>query len=956
MMKLLLILATILLWQNPEVNEINRYPMRATFDVHEERLSLHGDWDFKFNDEDWRKMPVPGMWELNGCGDPVYVTRGYPWRGHFDNTPGKVPMERNYTGIYRRSVTIPAAWENQDIFITIGSATSCISVKINGQFVGYSEDSKLAATFDISGFVSAGQKADIEFEIHRWCDGTYLEDQDFWHYTGIARETYLYARPKARIEDIRIVACADGKYNIQARFTEGISSARYYIDGKQVDPEGTYANPRLWTAETPNLYHLSVQAFGKDGRIAETADLDFGFRTVEIKGRQLLVNGQPVLIKGVNHHEISTTGGYVMSKEEILEDITIMKHLNINAVRLSHYPHDPYFLELCDRYGLYVVDEANIESHGMGFGKATLARNPQYALAHLQRVQRMVQRDFNHPSIIVWSLGNEAGDGPNFEACYKWLKSEDSSRPVQYEKAAGRDEINGPDKSGLGYNSDIFCPMYYNYAKSKNYAINGTRPFIQCEYAHAMGNSMGGFKEYLDLIRKYPGYQGGFIWDFADQAVKWPSDKSITGWKFAYGGEFNDYDSSGSSTNCNGLTGPDRVLHPHAFEVRYQYQNIWTTATDAHHGLLEVYNENFFTCLDKYILLWNVESNGNVVLQGEYDKLCAAPQERQKIDLGYDTSGLEGELFLNVKYVLKDSGNLMEAREQVAHQQIKIGGTYTPETEKPEKLKCRMGFDSETCALDSYTINGREMLAAPLFPCFGRAVTENDRGANLHKKMRCWQKPKFDPVDFRRKGNTTEVVYRVGDFATVTMKYVLSPDGTLQITETLSDIKEETPDMFRFGIECSLPGEYDSIEFFGAGPWENYCDRKSSASIGLYRQSVADQYHYGYIRPQESGTHCELRKFDILDKSGSGLSFTCPDGVFSASALPFHRKTFDTSIIGAKGRHSLELRPDGETHINVDAAQMGLGCVNSWKATPRPEYMLKAQDRSVTFTITPIIK
>lgn len=957
-----LLVAATAAWQDPSVNEINRYPMHTTFDAHEQRVSLHGEWDFSFNGGPWRMMPVPGMWELNGCGDPLYLNIGYAWRGHFKNDPGTPPTERNYTGHYRKTVTIPSDWKGQDIFITIGSATSCIAVTINGKQVGYSEDSKLAATFDITKYVCPGKETTVEFEIHRWCDGTYMEDQDFWRFSGIARETYLYARPKTRIEDIRVYADASGNYSFNAICTKGVKTVKFYIDGKAVAASGTVRGPRLWSAEAPNLYHLTVEALGKGGKTVDKADLDFGFRTVEIVGKQLLVNGKPVLIKGVNRHEISPTGGYVVSEEEMIRDIRIMKRLNINAVRTCHYPNDPRWLNLCDKYGLYVVDEADNESHGMGYGEKTLAANPLYAQTHMERVQRMVQRDFNHPSIIVWSLGNEAGDGPNFEACYYWTKNEDTSRPVQYERSVGRDPIFGSNDSGLKYQSDIFCPMYADYGRSENYAINGGKPFIQCEYAHAMGNSMGGLKEYWDLIRKYPGYQGGFIWDFADQAIKWPSKKSTTGYIYAFGGDFNDYDPSDNSFNCNGIIAADRSLHPHAYEVRYLYQDIWTRPVDLAKGIVEVFNEKFFRPLDNCLMRWEVRVDGKAVLAGSFDDLKVVPQGTQTINLGYDLSDTKGEMFLNVYYVLRSAEPLMEAGEQVAYQQLPFGErTASVEASRLNGMTWSVEFDKTTGALSSYKIGGRELLASPLMPCFGRAVTENDLGAQLEKKYACWLYPDFELVSFEQEPGRVVSQYRIGDFATVTVTYDIFADGTLKVSETMSDVKPGTPGLFRFGIEASMPGEFDNIEFFGAGPWESYSDRKSAAIVGVYSQKVAAQYHFGYVRPQESGTHVDLRRFDVLDGSGCGLRFTADTALFSASALPFARHDIDLSVTGGgrrdRGdqRHSLELRADGLTHLNIDLSQMGLGCINSWGHIARPEYLLPAGDRTFEFYITPLL-
>ena len=958
---LLISLLAALPWQDPSVNQINRYPMRASFETGAPRLSLHGEWDFRFEGGQVRKMPVPGMWELNGCGDPLYVNTRYPWYGHAENTPGKAPDEHNYTGVYSRTVEIPAGWKGKDIFLHIGSVTSCVSLKINGKDVGYSEDSKLAAVFDISRFVTPGKPASFEMTVRRWCDGTYLECQDFWRLTGFARETYLYARPKARIEDVRIVASADGSYEIKASSTKGVKTLAYYIDGKKVAASGKVSSPRLWSAEEPNLYHLAVEALDRKGNVLEKAELDFGFRTVQIRGKQLLVNGRPVLIKGANRHEMSPTGGYVVSEEEMLRDIRIMKQLNINAVRTSHYPNDPRWLSLCDKYGIYVVDEANIESHGMGYGPATLAKEPTYAAMHMERVQRMVQRDFNHPSIIVWSLGNEAGDGPNFEACYNWLKAEDSSRPVQYERASVQDKHYNVDRTGLKYVSDIYCPMYLNYENSEEFAVKGDRPFIQCEYAHAMGNSEGGLKEYWDLVRKYPGYQGGFIWDFVDQALKWPSEKSSTGWIYAFGGDFNDYDPSDNSFNCNGIIAADRSWHPHAWEVLHQYQNIWTTPVDAMKGLVEVYNENFFTDLSSYMLEWKLTQNGRVVRTGVVSGLDVPAQGSRRVNLGFDASSLEGELLLDVRYVLKEAEPLLEAGRMMAYDQIVLREKpFVPAAPSLDGRTWSVGFDAATGALNSYKIGGRELLREPLMPCFGRAVTENDLGASLEKKQKCWLYPDFRLVSFERGEKAAKAVYDLG-FATVTMDYEICEEGVIRVRETMSGVKDKTPDMFRFGVETTLAGELDAISFYGCGPVESYADRKSSAPVGLYSQKVSDQYWMGYARPQESGTHVDLRWFDVTDSAGEGLRFSSPV-YFSASALPFSRRDIDLSVTGGgrtehgDQRHSLELRPDGKTHVNVDLVQMGLGCINSWGRLPRPEYRIHAEDRSFEFTITPLVK
>ena len=944
LMTLSLVLSAAEDWQNPAVNQRARLPMHVTLKTDSPTISLHGDWQFAWyqspeersldfykpetDDSAWGTMPVPGMWELNGYGDPLYVNIGYAWRGHFDTNPPFAPSEHNYVGQYRRSFDIPADWKGSDIHLVIGSATSNVRVWVNGKEVGYSEDSKLEARFDVTKYIKPGQSNLIALEIFRWCDGSYLEDQDFWRYAGIARESFLVARPKARIEDIHVSASMEGEYSFETTSTKGVKAVKYFVSGpgleeKEVPASGKLEDVQLWSAEVPNLYHLkAVASTGKAD--TETVELDFGFRDVRIEDGILKVNGQRVFIKGADRHEMSAKGGYVVSVEEMINDIRIMKQLNINAVRTSHYPNDPRWLSLCDKYGLYVVDEANNESHGMGYKEKTLAARPDYESTHLERVSRMAQRDFNHPSVIIWSLGNEAGNGDNFRKAYDWLKAYDS-RPVQYERALD------------DYNTDIYCPMYAGYEFMERYGSSKQeRPFIQCEYAHAMGNSEGGLKEYCDLFRKYPQLQGGFIWDFVDQAVRWPSEKSQTGYIYAFGGDFNDYDPSDNSFNCNGIIAADRSLHPHAYEVQHQYRSILTSATpeQALKGEVSVFNENLFISLDRYMMLWEVINEGKVVRSGCVDKLDAAPQQSVQLKLGYCEhclEGLEGDLYLNVKYLLKRPYGLLDAGEEVSHDQIVIRETAPCAGLKP----CSPSGDA------------LKMLSQAILPCFGRAVTENDLGASFQKKMAAWLYPEMKVVS--QSGD--ETVYDVAGLAKVSLKYETRADGSVLVTEKMTDIAADAPDLFRFGVEFALPGDYSLIEFYGEGPWENYADRNAASEMGIYRQSVADQYHYGYVRPQESGTHTGMKWLRIVNEVGQGLEICAVGEKFSASALPFARKDIDLSADRYAQRHSPELTPDGLVHVNLDLAQMGLGCVNSWGAVPRDEYMLHPVEREFSFVL-----
>ena len=863
---------------------------------------------------------------------------------------------------------------------------------MNGKPVGYSEDSKLEARFDVSKLVRPGINV-IALEIFRWCDGTYLEDQDFWRLTGIARDVYLSARGKDRLEDINVVADMDGRLTAKAVVTSGISAVRFTLmDGGEelgsfeakvkkgkAEAGAHFPGVKLWSAEEPNLYTLKAEALAK-GKVAESTSLEIGFRTVEVQGAQLKVNGKAVLIKGVNRHEMTPYKGYVVTEEEMLRDIKVMKSLNINAVRTCHYPDDPLWLSLCDRYGLYVIDEGNIESHGMGFFQNTLAKDRRYASSHLIRDQRMVQRDRNHPSIIIWSLGNEAGTGQNFVDCYNWIKAEDPTRPVQYENP-----LQVGSKVPI---TDICCPMYWSPDQCLRYMENdGSKPIIQCEYAHAMGNSGGNFKDYWDMVRQYPGYQGGFIWDFQDQAL-W------NGKFWAFGGDFNPGGPSDGSFNCNGVVAADRSYHPHAYEIRYQYQNIWTSGTPK---ALEVHNEFFFKDLKDVMLLWDLEKDGEKIISGVVPNLEVGPQETALVSLGNVEVPSEGTVTLNVKYVLKRAWPLVEAGSQIAYSQILLadrrpalvepaaGRTALFQSSRSvilsgnrvvDGLSSDRGtiwtvtFDKASGAITSYTVGRKELLSRPLVPCFNRAPIENDLGAALPARWALWRNPELKVSSFKVSGEggscLVEVEYEpIGGQVPLSVFYEVRADGSVSVVQHMGDAPD-APDMFRFGMAFAMPGTYGELDFFGLGPWENYIDRCSAALLGRYRQKVADQYHMGYVRTQESGTHTGLRYFRILDGSGNGLEVASVAD-FSASALPYSIEDLDvsapegdvmqTNANGQRGipRHPQELVPSGLTYVHVDAIQMGVGSVNSWGAEPLEKYHVHPVEREFRFVLSPVV-
>ncbi|WP_024993294.1 glycoside hydrolase family 2 TIM barrel-domain containing protein [Phocaeicola paurosaccharolyticus] len=999
-------------WQNPAINAVNRAPMHTNYFAYESLdaaksgvkenssnfMTLNGTWRFnwvrdaesrptdfwkvKYDDSKWNDMQVPGVWEINGYGDPIYVNVGYAWRGHFQNNPPSVPTKDNHVGSYRKEIVVPESWDGKDIIAHFGSVTSNIYLWVNGKYVGYSEDSKLEAEFDLTKYLKPGKKNLIAFQTFRWCDGTYLEDQDFFRFSGVGRDCFLYARSKKRIEDIRVTPTLDNEYkngSLQVKLSlKGKAPVTLELldaNGKQVastkaNGDGTYnmdvKNPYKWSAENPYLYTLKATMQGNN----EIIPINVGFRKIELKGAQVLVNGKAVLFKGVNRHEMDPDAGYVVSPERMLQDIKIMKEHNINAVRTCHYPDNNLWYDLCDKYGLYVVAEANVESHGMGYGKETLAKNPSYAIPTMERNQRNVQRVFNHPSVIFWSLGNEAGDGPNFEDAYKWIKNEDNSRPVQYEQAR------------LKGHTDIFCPMYYDYNGMEAYGkrTDATKPLIQCEYSHAMGNSVGGFKEYWDLIRKYPNLQGGFIWDFVDQSIRWQKNGVTV---YAYGGDFNKTDASDNNFCDNGLIGPDRIPNPHAAEVAYYYQNIWTTPANLAAGEINIYNENFFRDLSAYYIDWEVLANGKVVRTGRVDNINVAPQQTGKITLDLGTTTNNKEWLLNVAYKLKKAEGVLAAGTVISRDQLRLTQPLntvmnlanvkstniaepktTIKSDDANNLTVKgenftIEFNKQNGFMNRYDANGLEMLnkGAQLTPNFWRAPTDNDFGAGLQKKFEAWKNPGIKLTSLNSKVESNQaIVVATYDMANVaaklTLTYVINNVGSVKVTQKMTADKDaKVSPMFRFGMQMQMPKTFSKIEYYGRGPGENYADRNNSEFIGLYRQNVADQF-YSYIRPQENGNKTDIRWWKQINMGGNGLKFVS-EAPFSASALNYTIESLDDGD-GKDQRHSPEVTPADFTNLCIDKAQMGLGCVNSWGAWPRAEYMLPHGDYEFTFIMSPV--
>ena len=999
-------------WKDPKVNAVNRAPMHTNYFAYESDnaaqkgikenstnfMTLNGTWKFNwvkdadsrptdfwkigFNDKGWNNIPVPGVWELHGYGDPIYVNIGYAWRNQFKNNPPYVPNEENHVGSYRREITVPASWKGKDIIAHFGSVTSNMYLWVNGKYVGYSEDSKLEAEFNLTPYLKPGQKNLIAFQVFRWCDGTYLEDQDFFRYSGVGRDCYLYARDKKRIEDIRVTPDLDANYqngslnvNLNLKGSGKVNLILEDASGKEVATtqatKGTATleveNPHKWTAETPYLYTLYASLEGSN----EVIPVKVGFRKVELKNAQVLVNGQPILFKGANRHELDPDGGYVISKERMIQDIQVMKQFNLNAVRTCHYPDNNLWYELCDQYGIYVVAEANIESHGMGYGEKTLAKRDDYTLAHLERNQRNVQRSFNHPSVLIWSLGNEAGYGPNFEKAYDWIKQEDPSRLVQYEQAG---------KTGK---TDIYCPMYLGYDRCEEYSKDEQyqKPLIQCEYAHAMGNSEGGFKEYWDIIRKYPKYQGGFIWDFVDQSVRWTgkNGKMI----YAYGGDFNRFDASDVNFCDNGLISPDRVPNPHMYEVGYFYQNIWTSPVDIKNGEISIFNEYFFRDLSAYYLEWQVLKGGEIMRSGRVEDLNVGPQQTIKIKLPIGKTCQCSEWLLNVAYKLKNTEGLLPAGHTIAKQQLVLNPYKAPSMELKNQAKSnwevveptlkenderylivdgenfRIEFDKQNGYLSKYQVNGLDMMkeGSYLKPNFWRAPTDNDFGAYLQRRYAVWKNPTIKLVSLQQRiadqQAIIEAAYELPEVsAKLSLTYVINNEGTMKVTQKMTaDKNAKVANMFRFGMQMQMPRSFDQVEYYGRGPVENYIDRKGNADLGIYRQSVAEQF-YSYIRPQENGTKSDLRWWKTLNVSGHGIQVVAAEP-FSASALHYTIESLDEGTHKQQG-HSPEVEEADLTNFCFDLIQAGLGCEDSWGRITRPEYQVPYGDYEFTFILKPM--
>jgi beta-galactosidase len=1029
-------------WQNERISHINREPMRAYFHVFENReLAMNGDWqksanyislngDVRFqwaenffmapqafylpgyDDTTWDNFRIPANWETNGYGYPVYVNVDYEFKHLIKPNPPFVPTEYNPVGSYRKKITIPENFNDKEVFIHFGAVKSNLILWINGDFVGYSEDSKLPAEFNITKFIRKGENT-IAFQVFRWSDGSYLECQDMWRISGVTRDCYIYAREKVSIRDFEVVTNLDNQYidavlEMKFDFMLWKRGTNYSVELDLLDQNNsvftqTYLvnqfknplkipvkNPKKWTAETPYLYQLIISLKDENGKVLEVIPQQVGFRKIEIIDGKFLVNGKPILIKGVNRHETDPAHGHTISRELMEMDIRLMKLFNINALRTSHYPNDAYIYELCNKYGIYVMDEANIESHGIGYSlDKTLANQPTWKDAHMERCQRMVERDKNQPCIISWSLGNEAGNGYNYYLAYLWIKNRDKSRPIHHERA-----LVGWSFSAE-WNTDIIAPMYPSPGDIKRYAEQSPdpyRPFIMCEYAHAMGNSMGNFKDYWDIIRsKHPLLQGGFIWDMIDQALYKLNDKGDT--IYAVGGDFGPANvPSDNNFLCNGVFMPNRKPNPHAWEMKYVYQDIHTTLVDKK-PTIEVFNERFFKSIDNVVLNWSLIIDGKIAQSGTINNLVIGPQQKRQIAIPAKIPAKSNqEIFLNLSFTLIKPEPLIPAGHEIAKEQLLISGKWpafvpikakselqTKHTEKSLEINSQnlnLRFSKESGFIERFRVFDTDIIEDTYYlkPNFWRPPNDNDYGAAIPRKFMVWKKAPDEmklvslDVDESDK-NLIKILatYELGKKinARLTIRYQINSDGEVSVEQSLDALADTKSRqtfqkndevhyyLMKFGMQMVLPGKFTEIEFYGRGPWENYSDRNYASHIGLYRQTVHDQYH-PYVRAQESGNKTDIRYFRLFTNSGFGIEIRS-DSLLSIIARPYLDSDLDAGEIKTQIK-SQELKARPITALSIDYKQMGVGGINSWWTWPLEQYCLPYQNYKYKYIIKPFRK
>ena len=1004
--------------EDPNVNQVNKEPLRSYFIpfASEEEMdrdniwssslikSLNGEWLFHlsenpserpyyfFKDDydtrDWKTIKVPSNWEQEGYDYPIYISAGYPHQ----KTPPTIQKHYNPVGSYKREFSVPKEWNGKDVFLHVGAAGAAVYIWVNEQKVGYFEDSKTPAEFNIGRYLRKGKNS-VAMEVFKWCDGSYLEDQDFWRMGGITRDVFLMARNKVRIEDFEVISnlkddYSTGVFELEAEISDSEKPYSLYaqlryngkdiknfsskVEGGKVGLSAQINNVKTWNAESPELYELVMTLTDENGQVCEVVRQDVGFRSVEIKDASLYINGQYVYLKGVNLHEHHDINGHVIDEETMLRDIKLMKSHNINAVRTSHYPQPERWYELCNKFGLYVIDEANIESHGMGYGKESLAKDSLWMEAHLYRTRNMYERDKNQPSIIIWSLGNEAGNGVNFQATYDYLKSKDDLRPVQYEQAHGKG------------NTDIYCPMYAGMERMKKFADeDASKPLIQCEYAHAMGNSVGNLQDYWDLIEGHKVMQGGFIWDWVDQGLLTKNKDGEEFW--AYGGDFGPDTVASSGNFCmNGIVNPDRGLKPAIYEVKKVYQYIKFKAIDLEKGIISIQNNYGFTNLNEFDFSYEIKGNGTVVKNGVISGIVLAPDKASNytIDVGFEPED-NTEYFLSIVASLKNDKGLVEAGTELAKEQFKLpvyNKVDQEQTKQPmtyiqegDLMKIKgtdftVEFNIKEGGLSSYTVNNKAFIKKGPIPNFWRAPTDNDIGNKLDKRASVWRNAgknrKLEAFEYKEICNsklklTFEYSLNQVDtlIGTYKSEYTILGDGEIIVDNTfhMSD-KAKLPEISKMGMNLIMPVEFDQMTWLGRGPHESYQDRKTSAFVDVYTGSVADQY-WPYLRPQENGNKTDVRWLKITNKEGVGLMFKGKQ-LLEVSAHHNLIEDFESQepTEGEKtlNRHTVDVNPRNLTSVNIDYKQIGVGGDNSWGAWTHDQYRLTEKDYNYSFSIRTI--
>lgn len=1008
-------------WENPKIFKINTGEPHSTLIPYHDiesimgqkpspfYLSLNGKWKFNwvpkpadrpidfykddFDVSSWKEIDVPSNWEFQGYGVPIYVNIPYEWSPPWN--PPHIPHDNNPVGSYKRWFTIPDGWEAREIFIHFAGVKSAFYIWINGQFVGYSEDAKTPAEWNITKYLKEGQNS-LSLEVYRWSDGSYLECQDMWRISGIEREVFLYSTPKIRIRDFFIHSDLtddyhDGRLKIDVELKNHIPnsdkkdlsltmelwdrSGAILSEEKPIDFGGKdstavkfekfISHPTKWSAENPYLYYTFLYLKSTDSTISEAVACATGFRKVEIKHGQLLVNGTAVRIKGTNRHEHDEYNAHVLSDSLLLLDIKLLKQFNFNAVRTAHYPNDTRWYDLCDSYGIYVIDEANIESHGIGYGEKSLAKNPDFKEMHLNRTQNMVERDKNHPSVIIWSLGNEGGNGPNFEATYSWIKQRDSSRPVQYERA------------GEEWNTDIVCPMYaWDYLEGYGSQVHD-RPLIMCEYSHAMGNSNGNFQDYWDLIEKYPQLQGGLIWDWVDQGF---AKKTATGEKYwAYGGDWGPPETpSDQNFMCNGLVSPDRTPHPGIWEVKKAYQYVKIKPVTLSSNRFDIFNKYDFTNLLKFNINWEIVADGKQIAKGEVSKPDIEPHTSKIVELKFPIIKPKPgtEYFINFTTTTIENAQLIPKGHIVATDQyklpietqvqpIKISSWPSLKMKENDNSieisgdKFSISFDKRSGTISNYVFNSIKLIEKGPELNFWRPPTDNDFGNEMPKISGVWRKAGENRIlcrfEVKKLSEHSVEIFVDYDLPDVKSKfnasYTILVNGEVTVKNDFITNEPKFPEIPRFGVKMVLPKGFEQLEYYGRGPQENYCDRNTAANVGIYSSTVKDQY-FPYVSPQENGNKTDIRWMAFRNEDIGLMVVGMP--LLSISAL--HYAIEDLSQESRGSKHTIDLPKRDEIYVNIDLKQRGVGGDDSWWSKPHSQYCLLAQNYSYSFRFVPFSK